>query len=69
MKLPQSLSSMMTKSLMKDTLFALPGLEHCSLRGSGKDMNEAAEVVFLSGSACDPSVLAVTGHAGGLLLM
>lgn len=46
-KLPQFLSSMTTKSLMRDTLFALAGLEHCSLRGSCKDMNEAAEVVFL----------------------
>lgn len=46
-KFPQSLSSMTTKSLMRATLIALPGLEHCSLRGSCKDMNEAAEVVFL----------------------
>lgn len=38
-KILQSLSSMTTKSIMRDTSFVLPGLEHCFLRGSGKDMN------------------------------
>lgn len=60
------------KSIMRDTLFVLPGLQCSSL----ERQSHRYELCFGScvsldtgESALDPSVLAISGHVGELLVM